>query len=94
MKPQDIEDLKQLIEFLKQYQIAEFDLERGDLKIRLKFDRQEGSTAGLASWPVCWPRLLRAWRRRQQRFARQPVKSPLRWRPKLPSRSRMRDCIW
>ena len=35
MKPQDIEDLKQLIEFLKQHQVAEFDLDRGDLKIRL-----------------------------------------------------------
>jgi acetyl-CoA carboxylase biotin carboxyl carrier protein len=47
MKPQDIEDLKQLIEFLKQYQVAEFDLDRGDLKIRLKFAQPEGSSAGL-----------------------------------------------
>ena len=44
MKPQDIQDLKQLIEFLKQYQVAEFDLDRGDLKIRLKFHPQEGAT--------------------------------------------------
>jgi hypothetical protein len=28
MKPQDIEDLKELIEFLKKYQVAEFDLDR------------------------------------------------------------------
>jgi acetyl-CoA carboxylase biotin carboxyl carrier protein len=47
MKPQDIEDLKQLIEFLKQYQVAEFDLDRGDLKIRLKFNQPETSSAGL-----------------------------------------------
>jgi acetyl-CoA carboxylase biotin carboxyl carrier protein len=47
MKPQDIADLKQLIEFLKQYQVAEFDLDRGDLKIRLKFAQPEGSSAGL-----------------------------------------------
>jgi acetyl-CoA carboxylase biotin carboxyl carrier protein len=47
MKPQDIQDLKQLIEFLKQYQVAEFDLDRGDLKIRLKFHQQEGSSAGI-----------------------------------------------
>ena len=40
MKPQDIADLKQLIEFLKEHQIAEFDLDRGDLKIRLKFNGQ------------------------------------------------------
>jgi len=37
MNPQDLKDLQQLIEFLKEYRVAEFDLERGDLKIRLKF---------------------------------------------------------
>jgi len=47
MKQQDIEDLKQLIEFLKEYQIAEFDLDRGDLKIRLKFNQQSTAQAGL-----------------------------------------------
>lgn len=47
MKPQDMKDLRELIEFLKQYQVAEFDLDRGDLKIRLKF-AQEPATAGLA----------------------------------------------
>ena len=47
MKPQDIEDLKQLIEFLKSYQVAEFDLDRGDVKIRLKFSPPEGSPSGL-----------------------------------------------
>lgn len=48
MKPQDIEDLKELIEFLKQYQVAEFDLDRGDLKIRLKFDQPAAPTAGIS----------------------------------------------
>lgn len=48
MKPQDIHDLKQLIEFLKQYQIAEFDLDRGDLKIRLKFSQPEVSSANVS----------------------------------------------
>jgi acetyl-CoA carboxylase biotin carboxyl carrier protein len=48
MKPQDIEDLKQLIEFLKLYQVAEFDLDRGDLKIRLKFEKAEAPAAGLS----------------------------------------------
>ncbi len=47
MKPQDIADLKQLIDFLKENQVAEFDLDRGDLKIRLKFKQAEGSAAGL-----------------------------------------------
>jgi len=48
MKAQDIADLKQLIEFLKKYQVAEFDLDRGDVKIRLKFNQAETSPAGLA----------------------------------------------
>jgi acetyl-CoA carboxylase biotin carboxyl carrier protein len=48
MKPEDIQDLKELIEFLKQYQVAEFDLDRGDIKIRLKFSQPAGSPAGLS----------------------------------------------
>jgi acetyl-CoA carboxylase biotin carboxyl carrier protein len=47
MKPQDIADLKQLIEFLKEHQVAEFDLDRGDLKIRLKFSQAGGSPAAM-----------------------------------------------
>ena len=43
MKQQDIEDLRQLIEFLKAHQVAEFDLDRGDLKIRLKFREQQAA---------------------------------------------------
>jgi acetyl-CoA carboxylase biotin carboxyl carrier protein len=48
MKPQDIQDLKELIEFLKQYQVAEFDLDRGDLKIRLKFNQPAPPAASLS----------------------------------------------
>jgi acetyl-CoA carboxylase biotin carboxyl carrier protein len=48
MKPQDMKDLRELIEFLKQHQVAEFDVDRGDLKIRLKFAQQEASSAGLS----------------------------------------------
>jgi acetyl-CoA carboxylase biotin carboxyl carrier protein len=47
MKPQDMKDLKELIEFLKQYQVAEFDLDRGDTKIRLKFEQPAASAASL-----------------------------------------------
>ncbi len=47
MKKQDIEDLRELIEFLKHHQVAEFDVERGDLKIRLKFNAQDSASAGL-----------------------------------------------
>src|ERR1019366_4050803 len=48
MKPQDMQDLKQLIEFLKEHGVAEFDLDRGDVKIRLKFSQPAGSGAGLS----------------------------------------------
>jgi acetyl-CoA carboxylase biotin carboxyl carrier protein len=47
MKPEDIAELKQLIDFLKENQVAEFDLDRGDLKIRLKFMPQQSSATGL-----------------------------------------------
>ena len=45
MNPEEIAELKQLIEFLKENGIGEFDLERGDLKVRLKF---AGSAADLS----------------------------------------------
>jgi acetyl-CoA carboxylase biotin carboxyl carrier protein len=48
MKQQDVEDLRQLIEFLKQHQVAEFDIDRGDLKLRLKFNAPESASAGLS----------------------------------------------
>ncbi len=47
MKQQDIDDLKKLIDFLKAHQVAEFDLDRGDLKIRLKFHEQQAAAANL-----------------------------------------------
>jgi acetyl-CoA carboxylase biotin carboxyl carrier protein len=47
MKPQDVEDLKQLIGFLKEHEVAEFEVDRGDLKLRLKFKQPEGPTAGM-----------------------------------------------
>jgi len=58
MKPEDIADLKQLIEFLKEHRVSEFDLDRGDLKIRLKFAGQsalplaEVARAALAPQPA------------------------------------------
>jgi len=52
MKPEDIQDLKQLIEFLKENQVAEFDLDRGDLKIRLKFNPVAPPAPGLGNLPV------------------------------------------
>jgi len=48
MKPQDIKDLQELIEFLKQHQVAEFDLDRGDIKIRLKFSQPGAPAASVA----------------------------------------------
>jgi acetyl-CoA carboxylase biotin carboxyl carrier protein len=49
MKQEDIQDLKQLIEFLKENQIAEFDLDRGDTKIRIKF-ASPAAPAGIAGF--------------------------------------------
>jgi len=48
LNPDDIDDLKQLIEFLKENQVAEFELERGDVRIRLKFGGAEAAGNGVA----------------------------------------------
>ena len=37
MAGEDLQELRELVEFLKANGIAEFDLERADLKVRLKF---------------------------------------------------------
>jgi acetyl-CoA carboxylase biotin carboxyl carrier protein len=47
MKPEDIQELQQLIEFLKEHGVAEFDLDRGDVNIRLKFAHPAGAAPGL-----------------------------------------------
>jgi len=48
MKKQEIEELRELIEFLKQHGVAEYEADRGDTKIRLKFNPQESAPAGLS----------------------------------------------
>jgi acetyl-CoA carboxylase biotin carboxyl carrier protein len=48
MTPEDTQELKELVEFLKENNISEFDLERGDLKVRIKFG-QEANTPDLAT---------------------------------------------
>jgi acetyl-CoA carboxylase biotin carboxyl carrier protein len=52
MKQQDIDDLRQLIDFLKAHQVAEFDLDRGDLKIRLKFNQPTAAAPIFAAAPA------------------------------------------
>ncbi|HEX4039594.1 MAG TPA: acetyl-CoA carboxylase biotin carboxyl carrier protein [Acidobacteriaceae bacterium] len=43
-----MKELKELIEFLKENKIGEFDLDRGDLKVRIKFAQEGGADlAGL-----------------------------------------------
>ncbi len=44
MNSEDMNELKELIEFLKENKIGEFDLERGDLKVRIKFAQEGGGT--------------------------------------------------
>ena len=48
LNPENIDDLKQLIEFLKENQIAEIELDRGESRVWLKFDRPTESPAGLS----------------------------------------------
>jgi acetyl-CoA carboxylase biotin carboxyl carrier protein len=48
LNPDNIDDLKQLIEFLKENQVAEFELDRGEVRVRLKFEQPQASQAGLS----------------------------------------------
>jgi len=45
MNSEEMKELRELIEFLKENKIGEFDLERGDLKVRIKF-AHEGPQPG------------------------------------------------
>ncbi len=40
MNPEELKELRELIEFLKDNKIGEFDLERGELKVRIKFAQE------------------------------------------------------
>jgi acetyl-CoA carboxylase biotin carboxyl carrier protein len=48
MNPEELKKLKELIEFLKENKIGEFDLERGELKVRIKF-ASEAPAAGASA---------------------------------------------
>jgi acetyl-CoA carboxylase biotin carboxyl carrier protein len=50
LHPENIQDLKQLIDFLKENQVADFEFDKGDVKVRLRFDQpQVPAGADLAS---------------------------------------------
>ncbi len=60
MNAEDMKELKELIEFLKDNNIGEFDLERGDLKVRIKFALEGGADMAalarlVASQPAAVP---------------------------------------
>jgi acetyl-CoA carboxylase biotin carboxyl carrier protein len=44
LNPEDVDDLKQLIDFLKENQVAEFELNRGDMRVRLRFDQPQAAS--------------------------------------------------
>jgi acetyl-CoA carboxylase biotin carboxyl carrier protein len=48
LNPEDIQELQQLIDFLKENKVAEFELNRGESSVRLKFDQAQGSQTGLS----------------------------------------------
>jgi len=53
MKAEELKELKELVEFLKENRIGEFDLERGDLKVRIKFAQEAmADLAGMARLAV------------------------------------------
>jgi len=59
MNPNELKELRELVDFLKANKIGEFDLERGDLKVRLKFESMAPAAAA-AFDPSQLARLLSA----------------------------------
>ncbi|MBV8629317.1 MAG: acetyl-CoA carboxylase biotin carboxyl carrier protein [Silvibacterium sp.] len=49
MNSEEMKELEELIEFLKENKIGEFDLERGDLKVRIKFAQENPVAPDLAA---------------------------------------------
>jgi acetyl-CoA carboxylase biotin carboxyl carrier protein len=49
MNSEEMKELRELIEFLKENKIGEFDLERGDLKVRIKFAHEGGAQPDLTT---------------------------------------------
>jgi len=47
MKKQEIDDLRELIEFLKKHGVSEYEADTGNTKIRLKFNPPESGATGL-----------------------------------------------
>jgi len=47
MNPEELKELRELIEFLKESKVGEFDLERGELKVRIKFATEAPPAAAL-----------------------------------------------
>jgi acetyl-CoA carboxylase biotin carboxyl carrier protein len=48
MNPEELKELRELIEFLKENKIGEFDLERGELKVRIKFAQEAAAPTASA----------------------------------------------
>jgi acetyl-CoA carboxylase biotin carboxyl carrier protein len=47
MNPEEIQELKELIELLKENKIGEFELEQGELKVRIKFAQEVAAPTAL-----------------------------------------------
>jgi len=52
LHPENTRDLKQLIDFLKENQVAEFAFDRGEVKLRLRFDQPSAVAASAAVAPM------------------------------------------
>ena len=91
MDGNDLKELRELVEFLKANDIAEFDMEREDLKVRLKFAGaiQAAPAARRASmrprWRRCWVHAAWAGRAAATQAAPQPRGAPV-----APARLRQR----
>jgi acetyl-CoA carboxylase biotin carboxyl carrier protein len=59
LHPENTKDLKQLIDFLKENQVAEFAFDRGEMKLRLRFDQPQAAPVAYAQ-PAAAPAVAAA----------------------------------
>ncbi len=85
MDGNEMNDLRELVEFLKANEIAEFDVEKGDLKLRLKFAGASGSQTMAGPQPGFDPTLLAQIMAASQPAARAAANAPADAAPSAPT---------
>ena len=74
----DLDDIKQILDLVREHDLAEFELERDGLKVRVRKAGREVTLCAAARWPSApAPVAVRGRRRRAGRRRRRRGRTPL-----------------